>query len=58
LRPAGQAERRLGECEKLGLAEAIAAEGTATRGTIRVTQAQTLRQAISAGLDADGSSEG
>ena len=36
LRPAGQAERRLAECEKLGLAEAIAPEGTRAHGRMRV----------------------
>ncbi|HLB04707.1 MAG TPA: magnesium chelatase domain-containing protein, partial [Gaiellaceae bacterium] len=58
LRPATQAERRLAECEKLGLVEAIAADGTAPRGNIHVRAAATLRQAISAGLDAGRSSEG
>ncbi len=58
LRPAGQAERRLAECQKLGLTEAIVAEGTEARGNIHVTQAATLRQAISAGLDAQRSAEG
>ena len=58
LRPAGQAERRLTECQKLGLTEAIAAESTEARGNIQVTKATTLRQAISAGLDAQRSAEG
>jgi len=58
LRPATQAERRLAECEKLGLVEAIAADGTAPRGNIHVRAAATLRLAISAGLDAGRSSEG
>jgi DNA repair protein RadA/Sms len=74
LRPATQAERRLEECGKLGLAGVIAPAGTlletpaakppapgetgppwagrAGRGKIQVAQAETLRQAIKAGLDA------
>jgi DNA repair protein RadA/Sms len=58
LRPAAQAERRLAECAKLGLLEAIAPEGTEPRGRIRVTAADTLRRAIDTGLDASGPSEG
>jgi DNA repair protein RadA/Sms len=58
LRPSAQAERRLAECAKLGLAEALAPEGTEPHGRIRVSAATTLRQAITAGLDASGSSEG
>jgi DNA repair protein RadA/Sms len=58
LRPASQAERRLAECAKLGFAEVLAPEGTEPRGRIRVSAAATLRQAIRAGLDASGSSEG
>ena len=58
LRPAAQAERRLGECAKLGLSDVLVPEGTEPRGRIRLTEAATLRQAITAGLDASGSSEG
>ena len=58
LRPASQAERRLGECAKLGLLEALAPEGTADRGKLRVTSAATLRQAVALALDAVGSQEG
>ncbi len=54
LRPAAQTERRLAECEKLGLVEALAPEGTSPHGTIRVAAAKSLRQAISSGLDASG----
>jgi DNA repair protein RadA/Sms len=54
LRAAGQSERRLAECEKLGLSEALAPEGTPSHGTIRVAAAKSLRQAISVGLDASG----
>jgi DNA repair protein RadA/Sms len=58
LRPAAQAERRLAECAKLGVAEAVAPEGTEPRGRIRITAAETLGRAIDTGLDANGSSEG
>jgi DNA repair protein RadA/Sms len=52
LRPATQVERRLDECTKLGLGGVIAPSGTSSRGKIHVAQAETLRQAIKAGLDA------
>jgi DNA repair protein RadA/Sms len=52
LRPATQADRRLEECAKLGLVGVVAPEGTTSRGKIRVAQAETLRAAIKAGLDA------
>ncbi len=58
LRPAVQAERRLAECAKLGLAQAVVPDGTAPRGKMRVTTAGTLRQAIGLALDANGSAEG
>jgi DNA repair protein RadA/Sms len=58
LRPAAQAERRLAECVKLGLAEALAPEGTPARGKLRVTQATTLRQAVALALDASRPEEG
>ena len=58
LRPASQAERRLAECAKLGFGEVVVPDGTEPRGRIRVSAAATLRQAISAGLDASGPSEG
>jgi DNA repair protein RadA/Sms len=51
LRPAAQAERRLAECAKLGLSAAVVPAGTSPHGTLRSTEARTLRQAISAGLD-------
>jgi DNA repair protein RadA/Sms len=54
LRPATQAERRLAECAKLGLRSVVAPEGTSATGTIRIAEAATLRQAITAGLDASG----
>jgi DNA repair protein RadA/Sms len=53
LRPATQAERRLEECAKLGLAAALVPSGTAARGKIHVQEAETLRAAIKLGLDAD-----
>src|SRR5947209_1171454 len=51
LRPATQAERRLEECRKLGVATVVAPEGTPTRGKIHVEAAETLRAAILAGLE-------
>jgi DNA repair protein RadA/Sms len=58
LRPVSHEERRLAECAKLGFATAVVPDGTEPHGTIRLTAAATLRQAIEAGLDASGSSEG
>jgi DNA repair protein RadA/Sms len=53
LRPAAQAERRLEECAKLGVAVVLAPEGTRGRSVSpRVASADTLRQALQAGLDA------
>jgi len=52
LRPAAQSERRLGECAKLGIKIALVPAGTSAHGTIAVAAAETLRQAIGAGLDA------
>jgi DNA repair protein RadA/Sms len=53
LRPGAQADRRLEECAKLGLKGVIAPFGTESRtGKIAVAQAETLRHAIKAGLDA------
>jgi DNA repair protein RadA/Sms len=53
LRPATQAERRLGECATLGLASVVAPTGTRATGKIRVLEADTLRHAIKAAVDAD-----
>jgi DNA repair protein RadA/Sms len=53
LRGAAQAERRLQECAKLGLARAVAPGGTPAHGTLQVACAETLREAIRAGLDGD-----
>jgi len=51
LRPASQAERRLAECAKLGLLEAVAPEGTGGHGKLRVTAAPALREAVAVALD-------
>ncbi|HXY84257.1 MAG TPA: DNA repair protein RadA [Gaiellaceae bacterium] len=54
LRPATQAERRLEECAKLGLAAVVTPAGTPSRrGKLRVVEAGTLREAITAGLGAE-----
>ena len=53
LRAASQVERRLQECAKLGLARVVAPAGTAAHGTLHVSGAETLREAIRAGLDGD-----
>ncbi|MGH3057369.1 MAG: DNA repair protein RadA [Gaiellaceae bacterium] len=58
VRPVNQAERRLAECAKLGFSEVLVPGGTESRGRMRLGAAATLRQAITAGLDASGSSEG
>ena len=53
LRPATQAERRLEECAKFGLAAAIAPAGTPLRGKLRILQAETLRDAAKVAIDAE-----
>src|SRR5438270_7254697 len=58
LRPATQAERRLEECAKLGLTAVVSPAATPARGKLNVHRAETLRQAIAAGLDADRAEEG
>ena len=62
LRTAAQAERRLEECRKLGISAVVAPAGTASAtsgasatGKIVIEAAETLRQAIKAGLDGDRS---
>ena len=57
LRPATQAERRLEECAKLGLDAALVPAGTGVRGKLRILEAETLREAAKAGIDA-GRAEG
>jgi DNA repair protein RadA/Sms len=54
LRPAAQAERRLEECGKLGLKKALVPVGTSGRGKLALLHAETLRQAMRAGLDERG----
>jgi DNA repair protein RadA/Sms len=58
LRAVSQLDRRLAECEKLGLAEAIVPEGTSSHDRMRLSAAGTLRRAVALGLDARGSAEG
>jgi DNA repair protein RadA/Sms len=58
LRPVPQLERRLAECSKLGLAEAIVPDATSPHGTMMLRAVPTLRRAIAAGLDASRPSEG
>jgi DNA repair protein RadA/Sms len=58
LRPATQAERRLEECAKLGLAAAVAPAGTGDRGKLRILRAETLRQAARAAIDAERTEAG
>jgi DNA repair protein RadA/Sms len=50
LRPAAQAERRLAECAKLGIAAVLAPAGTGERPGLRVHPAETLREALRSGL--------
>jgi DNA repair protein RadA/Sms len=57
LRPAAQADRRLEECGKLGLARALVPEGTKARGKLALLKAETLRKALGAGLDERGAEE-
>jgi DNA repair protein RadA/Sms len=51
LRAAAQAERRLEECAKLGLATVLAPPGTPTARKPRVVEVDTLAKAIAAGLE-------
>jgi DNA repair protein RadA/Sms len=58
LRPAAQAERRLEECGKLGVAGVVVPKGTCqsktmVRGKIRILEAETLRQAAGAAIDGE-----
>jgi len=57
LRPATQAERRLEECAKLGLATVVAPKGTPGHGRLRLEQAETLRRAIGMGIRGDSEEE-
>jgi DNA repair protein RadA/Sms len=58
LRPASQEGRRLEECAKLGLHLALVPAGTEAAGRIRIVEAETVREAIGAGLDAGKNSGG
>jgi DNA repair protein RadA/Sms len=58
LRAAAQAERRLEECSKLGLRSVVVPAGTTGRGKLALRHAETLRQAIGAGLDDTGAEAG
>jgi DNA repair protein RadA/Sms len=58
LRPATQAERRLEECAKLGLVGAVAPTGTKARGKLRILEAESLRRAASAAIDAERAQAG
>jgi DNA repair protein RadA/Sms len=51
LRAASQADRRLDECGKLGIATVVAPAGTAARDGLRVAGVETLREAVRAGLE-------
>jgi DNA repair protein RadA/Sms len=51
LRAASQAERRIDECAKLGIQTVIAPAGTQGRDGLRVSAVETLRAALTAGLD-------
>src|SRR3954469_18602545 len=53
LRPAAQAERRLEECAKFGISAAVAPSGTTARVKLRILEADTLRQAARAAIDAE-----
>ena len=55
LREPAQAERRLGECAKLGLRAVVAPSGTRAHGKIRVVGVETLRHAIKAALEGTSS---
>jgi DNA repair protein RadA/Sms len=58
LRPAAQAERRLGECAKLGLTEAVVPAGTPPSRAIRVSAAETVRAAIASALERESGGPG
>jgi DNA repair protein RadA/Sms len=51
LRQASQAERRLEECAKLGIETVVVPAGSPERPSTRVARAETLRAAITAGLE-------
>jgi DNA repair protein RadA/Sms len=51
LRAATQAERRLEECAKLGLTTVLAPVGTPARAGTAIVEAETIRNALAAGLE-------
>jgi DNA repair protein RadA/Sms len=54
LRAAAQAERRVEECAKLGIAAVVAPPATPVRGRLRLVGAETLRHAVRRTLAATG----
>ncbi len=52
LRQTSQADRRIEECAKLGIATVVAPAGTTTRNGLRIAASETLRDAIRASLEA------
>jgi len=52
LRQASQSERRLEECAKLGIVSVVVPAGTTARSSARLAEAETIRVAITAGLEA------
>ncbi len=57
LRQASQSERRLEECSKLGVVTVVVPTGTTARSSTRLAEAETLRVAITAGLETRSRSE-
>jgi DNA repair protein RadA/Sms len=51
LRPVTQVERRLEECAKLGSSSVLAPAGTSSARKITISEAETVRQALVAGLE-------
>jgi DNA repair protein RadA/Sms len=58
LRLAAQAERRLAECAKLGIATVLAPAGSPERAGVRIREVETLRDALRAGLTRKPDAEG
>jgi len=52
LRQASQSERRLEECAKLGIVTVVVPAGTTARSSTGLAEAETIRAAITAGLEA------
>jgi DNA repair protein RadA/Sms len=51
LRAATQADRRLEECAKLGFTAVLAPKGTPSHAKLALAEAETVRDAVRAGLD-------